>query len=269
MPTAQQLYDDDPNYEWERLERDAYHRIEFDITMHHLRRHLPPSGAVLDAGGGPGRYAIEFCRAGYSVSLLDLSVGCVRLAKERIGAEEVPVRGALAAAEVGDIRDLSRFSPGAFDATLCLGGPLTHLPAADDRERAVAELVRVTKPGGIVAISVVGRLAVLRTIMTRFSDELTAPHGRDLLATGDGPGPRGVPWHFFAADELRSLVEQHGIRTLTMVGCESLSSGLPDATNRLAEDAAKWDAWMATLVAASTGPAVVDTSEHILHIGRA
>ncbi len=268
MPTAQQLYDD-PGYEWDRLDRDAYHRIEFGITMHHLRSYLPPSGVILDAGGGPGRYAIELCRAGYRVSLLDLSVGCVRLAQERIAAEVDAVRGNLVSAEVGDIRDLSRFPSGTFDATLCLGGPLTHLPDALDRERAVLELARVTKPDGIVATSVVGRLAVLRTIMSRYSDEMTKPYGRELLHTGDGLGPRDVPWHFFTAEELRALVERVGVQTLAMVGCESLSSGLPDATNRLVEDTAKWDAWMATLVAASTDPAVVDMAEHILHIGRA
>ena len=119
-----------------------------------------------------------------------------------------------------------------------------------------------------MATSVVGRLAVLRTIMTRFSDEMTAPYGRDLLRTGDGLGPRGVPWHFFTANELRALLEAHGVQTLALVGCESLSTGLSDATNRLADDSDKWDAWMDTLVAASDDPAVAEMSEHILHIGR-
>ncbi|MAF10538.1 hypothetical protein CMK11_08800 [Candidatus Poribacteria bacterium] len=267
MPTATQLYNEDPTYEWDRLDRDAYHRIEFDITMHHLRKHLPPSGAILDAGGGPGRYTIALCRAGYRVTLVDLASGCVEMARRRIAEEPPDIRHNLAAAEVGDIRDLSRFDAGSFDATLCLGGPLTHLPAADDRDRAVGELARVTRPGGLVATSVVGRLAVLRTIMTRFSDEMTTPYGRALLRTGDGLGPRDVPWHFFTADELRRLAEAHGIETVAMVGCESLSSGLPDATNRLAENPHKWDAWMDTLMAASDDPAVVDMSEHILHMG--
>jgi len=104
--------------------------------------------------------------------------------------------------------------------------------------------------------------------MTRVSDQIATPHGRALLHTGDGLGPRGVPWHFFTANELRELVEAHGIETLAMVGCESLSSGLPEATNRLAEDADKWETWMDTLITASCDPAVVDMSQHILHIGR-
>ena len=58
--------------EWNRLVMDAYHSLEFLVTMHYLRKHLPETGKVLDAGGGPGRYAIELCRAGYAVILLDI-----------------------------------------------------------------------------------------------------------------------------------------------------------------------------------------------------
>lgn len=45
-------------YEWRRLRQDPYHQIEFTVTMHFLEKYLPKHGLVLDAGGGPGRYAI-------------------------------------------------------------------------------------------------------------------------------------------------------------------------------------------------------------------
>jgi len=123
MLTVARLYDEDPDYEWSRLDGDAYHRVEYDITMHHLRVHLAPSGTVLDAGGGPGRYAIAFCRAGYQVTLVDLSLGCVRLAQQHIADEVANTCRNLIEAMVGDIRDLSRFGSASFDAVLCLGGP--------------------------------------------------------------------------------------------------------------------------------------------------
>ena len=58
--------------EWNRLVMDAYHSLEFLLMMHYLRKYLPETGKILDAGGGPGRYAIELCRAGYAVILLDI-----------------------------------------------------------------------------------------------------------------------------------------------------------------------------------------------------
>lgn len=62
--------------EWRRLNRDAYRRIEFTVTMHFLEKYLPKSGLVLDAGGGPGRYTIELARRGYDVVLLDVTPAC-------------------------------------------------------------------------------------------------------------------------------------------------------------------------------------------------
>src|SRR5690242_10000727 len=66
-------YDEDAHVEWQRLER---HRMEFAITMCTLAEYLPPAPqAVLDDGGGPGRYALALSSRGYQVTLLDLSQG--------------------------------------------------------------------------------------------------------------------------------------------------------------------------------------------------
>ena len=65
-------YTDCVRREWRRLVKDAYHGLEFQTTLHFLEEHLPRKGLVLDAGGGPGRYAIELARQGYEVVLLDI-----------------------------------------------------------------------------------------------------------------------------------------------------------------------------------------------------
>lgn len=46
-------YASNPKGEWKRLKRNAYHELEFSVTMHFLEKYLPESGLVLDAGGGP------------------------------------------------------------------------------------------------------------------------------------------------------------------------------------------------------------------------
>ena len=55
MRDVSAAYNSDPSGEWERLERDPYHEIEFHVTMDHLRANLKSGCVVLDAGGGPGR----------------------------------------------------------------------------------------------------------------------------------------------------------------------------------------------------------------------
>jgi SAM-dependent methyltransferase len=268
MDTVVEAYDGDPQREWQRLVKDPYHSLEFLVSMHCLRKHLPPTGKVLDAGGGPGRYALELCRAGYEVVLMDISSALVDLAREQFKAEPQIVQERLLEADVGDVRDLSRFETNAFDAVLCLGGPLTHISESPERDEAVAELVRVARPGAVVCISVVGYLAVLRTVLTLFSDDLLKPSFQPLVERGDDFGPTGTVWHFFRAAELCHLAEAHGLETVEMAGCQGLSTGLVEATNLLAQDEAKWRVWTDLLVKTATAPAVVDMAEHILYIGR-
>ncbi len=269
MNQVAKSYDVNPQREWERLERDPYHSLEFLVTWHYLRKHLPPSGKVLDAGGGPGRYSLELCRAGYNVVLLDISPRLISLAKEQFESESEEVQNRLLEFVVGDIQDLARLANSSFDAVLCLGGPLTHISNEEGRCRAMAELVRVAKTNAIVCVSVMGYLAVLRTVAIRFSDDLPSPAYQKLVDTGDATGKTATVWHFFRVEELRSFAESFGLQTIELAGCEGLAAGCADATNLLGKDAAKWKAWTDVILKTSAEPSAADMSEHILYVGRA
>ena len=255
--------------EWNRLVKDAYNALEFRVTMHYLQKHLPEQGRILDAGGGPGRYTLELCRAGYDVILLDIDPTYTAFAEEKIKLEPKSVSSRLIASVVGDIRDLSRFDANDFDAVLCLGGPLTHISDETERIQATSELARIAKPGAIVCMSVMGYLAMLRTVLSRVSQELIMPQYWELIKEGKGNNlVQDSLWHFFRASELQQLAESCGLTTLEMVGCEGLSTGLFEATNTVAEDPAKWERWVELVLETATEPAIVDMAAHILYIGR-
>ncbi len=256
--------------EWNRLVKDAYNSLEFLVTMHYLRKHLPETGKILDAGGGPGRYTLELCRAGYEVVLLDIDATYTAFAEEKIKLEPKHVSDRLIAPIVGDIRNLSRFNTNDFDAVLCLGGPLTHIYDETERTQATSELVRIAKPGAIVCISVMGYLAMLRTVLSRASEELIIPQYWELIKEGKGNNlVQDSLWHFFRASELQQLAESCGLTTLEMAGCEGLSTGLFEATNTVAEDPTRWEHWVELVLETATEPAIVDMAAHILYIGRA
>jgi len=253
--------------EWKRLVQDAYHRLEFETTLHYLEKYLPERGRILDAGGGPGRYTVELAKRGYEVVLLDITPANLEFARRKIKRAGVQDR----AREVveGSIVDLSRFADNAFDAVACLGGPLSHVLEEGKREKAIRELIRVAKPGAPLFVSVMSRLSVLVIELQLFPHELEAPFFVPLRDGGDYPGGYGfTACHFFLPEELEQAFRSQGITPLEMVGLEGLSSRQPKAVNETARRKKRWRIWMETHYRTCTHPAIVGTSEHMLLIGR-
>lgn len=261
-------YNRDPEIEWLRLVRDAYQAFEFEVSWDALTRLLPPGAHVLDAGGGPGRYSLALCRAGRRVTLFDLSAGLLEKAQANFAAEAPEVQARLEGVEQGDLRDLSRYAEGSFDAAICLGAPLTHIPEAEGRRRAVQELGRVVRPGGLVFLTGVGFIAVLR-VMLEDQCDLVDPLFEGFWKTGNIWGATGTIWHFFRAEELRRLGEEGGLATVELRGCQGLSANLAEATNRLKEERPDmWRVWHEAVLRTSADPTLADISEHILWVGR-
>ena len=273
MSAVRKYYDDLAEREWKRLTRDAYHRLEYIVTMHFLEKHLPSSGLVLDAGGGPGRYSIELAKKNYEVVLLDLSPKCLELAEQKIARAHVgdKVRQIVE----GSITDLSMFRDEEFDAVLCLS-PFSHLIERSDRETAASEIVRVAKSGAPLFIGVIGLYGVFRVVLQRFQHELTEPSHEEMFRTGvhrwhkdTHKGGRNFPdamfWH---PKDLKELFERRGVKTLEMATCEGLSSHLEGPTNRLYRDKAKWARWKELILKTCTDPVLLGTGEHFLYVGR-
>jgi 2-polyprenyl-3-methyl-5-hydroxy-6-metoxy-1,4-benzoquinol methylase len=267
-------YDKNVTREWERLVQDGYHRLEFIVSMHFLERYLPKKGLVLDAGGGPGRYSIELARKGYDVVLFDLSRECLKEAERRI--RNAKVKNRVKDVVQGSITDMSRFADERYDAVVCLGA-LSHLVEKNDRESAASELVRVTKVGKPVFISVINLYGVFRTVLQRIQYELLAPSHRSMFSEGihraewhkDEPDYQGFPdAYFFLPSELKGLFEKNGVETLEMATCEGLSSHLKEETNKIYEDSRKWNAWLKLILRTCTDPHILGLGEHFMYVGR-
>jgi len=262
------FYREDVQREWDRLESDPYHKLEFDTTLRFLKKYLPKRGKILDAGGGPGRYAIELAKQGYDVTLLDLVPEHIEFAKNKI--EESKVSNKIKDALVGTITDLSRFEDNSFDAVLCLGGPLSHVHPESERKKAVEELVRVAKINAPVFISVMGKLGVLPVFYRWINEMKDTKHFREFYERGDDyQWNKGRSFaHFFELDELKSLFGEK-INILESVGLEGLATPSEDQFNDMAENDPKaFKNWMEMHYKTCTKPTVVDFSNHFMIIGR-
>jgi SAM-dependent methyltransferase len=269
-------YDEYGEREWERLEQDLYHRLEFEETVHFLEESLPESGHVLDVGGGAGRYAVWLGERGYDVTMVDPSDRQVELAGRKVEERDL---GDRVQTGVGDVRDLE-FETDAFDATLCLGGPLSHVLDVDDRERAVAELARVTGPSSPVFVSVMGLLAALQTV-ARYAGRLPPEEDEtellpELARTGDydhellerfDREPTAPPMHLFRVDELESLLEGAGLTVETVTGLESVFSQRREEFDELDDD--HREAVRETVATLRGDRGAADFSGHFLAVARA
>lgn len=268
-------YDEFGEGEWNRLEETPVARLEFETTTEYLERYLPNASQsklnaairVLDAGGGPGRYSCWLAERGYDVTHCDLSAEQVRLARERVGECDSGERVTVGQA---DIRDLP-YESDEFDAVCCLGGPLSHVLDADERERALGELGRVARDGAPVFVSVIGRLAAVRFGMKHGGHPgvfghvaRTGDYTDSLLAEHDSEG--WAECHFFRVAELESAVEAAGFGVEAIVGLEGLAAHLQDELD--AADAERIEGVRDVHRTLCEERSVADTSEHILAVCR-
>ena len=114
-----------------------------DRHVRRLRQLLPaPPARLLDAGCGPGLYAVRLARLGYRVDGVDIGPAVIRHARREARAAGV---GRLAHFQVGDLRALP-VAP-CYDAVLLIYYVLENLPARS-QTAALRRLGASLMPGG-------------------------------------------------------------------------------------------------------------------------
>jgi glycine/sarcosine N-methyltransferase len=114
-----------------------------------LRRELESAGAhtVLDAACGSGGHAVVLAGWGYMVSAADASPVMIEMARAKAATvdREIPFA-------VASLAELPAVAPGPFDAVLCLGNSLPHLPTQQDLIAALGGMWAVLAPGGLLVL---------------------------------------------------------------------------------------------------------------------
>jgi ubiquinone/menaquinone biosynthesis C-methylase UbiE len=257
-------YDKRAAEEWERHDR---HRMEFAISRRLLERHLPAPGAILDCGGGPGRYSLWLAAKGYNVTLFDLSSGNLDKARTEAATNSLALRF-----EQGTATDLRRFEDASFDAVLLMG-PLYHLFALDERQTAVAEAACVLRPGGVLAAAFLNRTAPLRYVAKEESGrvlELYQPMINVIERGYDDTFPPADDDHFHAyfshPAEIEPLLRGAGLEPIATYSAEGFVSMIDEAVNQAEGEA--WDAWVDLNLRVASDPHLFLCAEHLLAFAR-
>jgi SAM-dependent methyltransferase len=260
--------------EWDRLDNSAHARLIYHLHMHFLREHIGPGKRVLDAGCGAGRFAVAMAQAGSQITLFDISEVQISLAKAKF--TEIDRLERADGFLVGDICDLSCFADHAFDVTVNFGGALNYL--FDRADLAIRELVRVTRPGGMVLVSVMSRWGVFRYVAGNDNLDPKEFLGRSnywmihhVAETGnllEHPDMRHPARHFFDSVELKGLLGNAGLEGVILGSTPSISAALYARLALIEEEPAAWDTLCRLEEKAYRLPGLLDTGEHLLAKGR-
>jgi 2-polyprenyl-3-methyl-5-hydroxy-6-metoxy-1,4-benzoquinol methylase len=138
---------------WEKTYRTAENERFFEEAYDDFVRRIgqPPGSRALDIGCGICANSIRIARRAYIVSAADYSEPILIQARDNVFRQGLADRITIARE---DILNLS-YPSDHFDLVLCWG-VLMHIPSA---ERAVSELVRVTKPGGFLVLEEINQHA--------------------------------------------------------------------------------------------------------------
>ena len=123
-------------------------QVEYLTTMKYIDESLAgiDEPSILEIGAGTGRYSVTLAKRGLRVTAVELVAHNLDVLRAKLdGTEPITVLQ-------GNALDLSVLPENAFDVTLVLG-PMYHLYKRAEQLRALAEAVRVTKPGGRILVA--------------------------------------------------------------------------------------------------------------------
>ncbi len=130
------------------------------------------TGSLLDLACGPGRYAIPFARAGYSVTGVDCTSYLLRKARDLAMRAEVSVEWV-----EQDMREFLR--PATFDLAINLFTSFGYFDEEADNRRVLENLYASLKPGGVFVFDHLGKEVLAAKLQPTLSEAL--PDGRLLV----------------------------------------------------------------------------------------
>ena len=261
------FYDQFGEGEWKRLEIDARARVILHVHRWYLTQFINAGDRVLEAGAGPGRFTIELAKLGARVTVGDISPQQLELNHTKV--EEAGLEAQVEARVQLDIVDCSQFPSESFDSAVCYGSPLSYvLGSADD---ALGEMIRVTKRGGYLLVSVAARLNIYLPWLIEFVRSDGIDVADRYIATGepDTAGDSGQPMHCYTWPEFEALLQRHSVELVAASASNFLAKieNIP-LLEEIEQDPGFWDAFLRWEVACCKEPGVLDSGSHIIAVVR-
>lgn len=95
--------------------------------------------SILDSGGGTGKFALELCKLGYKVGLIDISPKSIQIAQQKFKSNNLKINTSTQNSEHTNYEDNT------FDLVMLNGAVISY---TQDPEQLLRETNRILKPNG-------------------------------------------------------------------------------------------------------------------------
>lgn len=256
-------YNNHVEAEWERLTKPMC-AIEFASTLRMIERYFPKSGRIADNGCGPGRYAIELCKRGYAVTLVEPAEKELEFARSQFKKEGLRAEAFIKA----DVRELGALKDEAFDAALLLGSQY-HLVDRAERIRALRELKRILKIHGVAIVSYLNSWGLIRTGVTDMPHHFRDPAFlKAMLGELSFPEMAGfTACHWSTPPLARQELLDAGFKVLSYGSAEGVAGGMWPLIDKLAAtDKVAYQAFLEFAAETCELPQFRDMGDHLHYV---
>jgi ubiquinone/menaquinone biosynthesis C-methylase UbiE len=264
-------YDSLGEKEWTRLSRDCPGELLFHVHMDVFRSHVRKEASVLELGAGAGIFSKELATLAGRLVVSDISEEQLTINKSKMS--ELGIKDRIEDFLILDITNLEGVND-QYDVVTCVGGALNY---TFDREgTAIIEMLRVTKPGGIVIVGVVALFNSLMRYLPPIAEEkkqfgIGATKwlmDRGIQDAEHYPVENRNYLHMMRIRDLDALFEGQNVHIVEKRAAGIFSLAGDDALNQAKADKELWDLILGKELEFSKDHAYLDCGANFIYVVR-